>query len=71
MAETSEAEPIVPQPSITHQPAASNARFRRILVVPFDHLNRNAGVLRDANPESDLIAMVESQRMLTGRPWHT
>jgi deoxyribodipyrimidine photolyase-related protein len=44
--------------------------FSRILVVPFDHLNRSAGVLRDADPSTDLIVIVESQRMLTGRPWH-
>ncbi|MEY4647831.1 MAG: hypothetical protein RL009_247, partial [Actinomycetota bacterium] len=44
--------------------------FSRILVVPLDHLNRSAGVLRDADPSTDLIVMVESQRMLTGRPWH-
>ena len=30
----------------------------------------NAGVLKDANPESDVVVMVESERMVTGRPWH-
>lgn len=61
----------VAEPSRAHHRSASSAPFSRILVVPFDHLNSNAGVLRDADPETDLIAMVESQRMLTGRPWHT
>ena len=43
---------------------------QRILYIPFDHLHRNFGVLKDANPKSDLIAMVESARMTTGRSWH-
>lgn len=42
----------------------------RILYVPFDHLNFDFGVLKGADPASDVIAMVESQRMVTGRPWH-
>jgi deoxyribodipyrimidine photolyase-related protein len=45
-------------------------RFERILVVPFDHLSLRDGVLRAANPATDLVVMVESQRMLTQRPWH-
>ncbi len=44
--------------------------IERILFVAFDHLNFDYGVLSDARPERDLIALVESQRMLTGRPWH-
>lgn len=44
--------------------------FQRALVVPFDHLNVERGVLRDASPESDLIVMIESARMQTGRLWH-
>jgi deoxyribodipyrimidine photolyase-related protein len=43
---------------------------QRILYVAFDHLNFDRGVMRDANPEVDVIVLVESQRMLTGRPWH-
>lgn len=42
----------------------------RILYVPFDHLDRRKGVLKDANRETDAIVLVESARMLTGRPWH-
>ena len=44
--------------------------FERILFVAFDHLNFDHGVMADARPERDVIALVESQRMLTGRPWH-
>lgn len=44
--------------------------FSRILYVPFDHLNENFGSLKNANPKTDVIALIESQRMLTGRPWH-
>jgi len=43
---------------------------KRILYIPFDHLHRNFGVLKDAQPKSDVIAMVESARMTTGRSWH-
>ncbi len=45
--------------------------IERILYVPFDHLDRRRGVLKDANPATDAVVLVESQRMLTGRPWHT
>ena len=42
----------------------------RILYIPFDHLHRNYGVLKDSNPKSDLVVFVESARMCTGRNWH-
>ncbi len=42
----------------------------RIVYVPFDHLNRGYGALKNADPKSDVIAMVESARMTTGRAWH-
>ncbi len=42
----------------------------RIIYIPFDHLHRNYGALKDANPKNDLIVFVESSRMLTGRNWH-
>jgi deoxyribodipyrimidine photolyase-related protein len=42
----------------------------RILYVPFDHLHRGYGALKNADPKSDVIAMVESARMTTGRTWH-
>ena len=43
---------------------------KRILYIPFDHLNLNYGVLKDSNPKSDHIVFIESARMTTGRPWH-
>jgi deoxyribodipyrimidine photolyase-related protein len=42
----------------------------RIVFVAFDHLNRSYGALKNANPETDVIALVESKRMTTGRPWN-
>jgi deoxyribodipyrimidine photolyase-related protein len=42
----------------------------RILYIPFDHLHADFGVLKGADPKSDLVVLVESQRMRTGRPWH-
>jgi deoxyribodipyrimidine photolyase-related protein len=44
--------------------------FSRIIYVPFDHLNAKFGALKNAKPATDLVVLVESQRMLTGRPWH-
>ena len=44
--------------------------MKRILYIPFDHLHRNYGALKDADPKNDLIALVESARMTTGRNWH-
>lgn len=44
--------------------------FQRALVVPFDHLNSRRGVLRDASAQTDLVVMVESARMQSGRRWH-
>jgi deoxyribodipyrimidine photolyase-related protein len=43
---------------------------KRILYIAFDHLHRNFGVLKDADPQCDLIVLVESARMTSGRPWH-
>jgi deoxyribodipyrimidine photolyase-related protein len=42
----------------------------RIVYVPFDHLSFDHGALAGADPRATVIAMVESERMLTGRPWH-
>ena len=42
----------------------------RIIYIPFDHLHREFGALKDADPENDVIALVESARMTTGRNWH-
>ena len=43
---------------------------KRIIYIPFDHLHRSYGALKGADPKTDLIAMVESARMTTGRKWH-
>jgi deoxyribodipyrimidine photolyase-related protein len=45
-------------------------RFKRILLIPFDHLNQERGVLKTANPKTDLILFVQSERMTSGRNWH-
>ena len=44
--------------------------MKRILYLPFDQLHRKYGVLKGADPESDLIVMVESARMVTGEHWN-
>ena len=44
--------------------------MKRIIYIPFDHLHRDFGALKEANLKTDLIAMVESARMTTGRSWH-
>ncbi|MSZ21478.1 MAG: deoxyribodipyrimidine photolyase, partial [Actinobacteria bacterium] len=48
----------------------TDTALKRILYVAHDHLNRDFGVLRDANPGIDVIVLVESARMTSGRPWH-
>ena len=44
--------------------------MKRLLYIPFDHLHRDYGVLKEANPREDVVVLVESTRMTTGRPWH-
>ena len=44
--------------------------MKRIIFIPFDHLHRDYGALKGGDPKSDLIVMVESVRMTTGRNWH-
>ena len=44
--------------------------FERIIIVPFDQLSFDHGAMASANPNTDLIVLVESERMLTGRHWH-
>ena len=44
--------------------------FERVIYVPFDHLSVDHGALATAHRETDLVVMVESERMLTGRPWN-
>lgn len=43
---------------------------QRILYIPFDHLNLQYGVFKDSDPANDVVVLVESLRMTTGRPWH-
>ena len=54
----------------SHYPSAMGLSTQRILYIPFDHLHRNYGALKDAHPTTDIVAFVESKRMTTGRPWH-
>lgn len=44
--------------------------MKRILYIPFDHLHRDFGVMKASNPNHDLVVLVESQRMCSGRNWH-
>ena len=44
--------------------------MKRILYIPFDHLNKTKSVLKDLDKKNDLVVLVESKRMTTGRPWH-
>ena len=44
--------------------------IERLLYVPFDHLDATRGVLKNANPATDAVILVESSRMTGGRPWH-
>ena len=44
--------------------------MKRIIYIPFDHLHRNFGALKGADPKEDVIALVESARMTMGRNWH-
>ena len=44
--------------------------MKRIIYVGFDQLNSKYGALKGADPKSDLIALVESARMVTGSNWN-
>ena len=44
--------------------------MKRIIYIPFDHLHRKFGALKDSDPKTDVIAFVESVRMTAGRNWH-
>lgn len=48
----------------------SKAVMTRLIYIPFDQLNVGRGAMKIAKRESDVIVLVESQRMLTGRKWH-
>jgi deoxyribodipyrimidine photolyase-related protein len=42
----------------------------RLLYIPFDHLHRDYGVLRDADPATDVIGFVQSERMCNPSNWN-
>ena len=44
--------------------------MERLVYVAFDHLNENYGALKGSDPTKDVIVLVESARMTTGRNWH-
>jgi len=44
--------------------------MKRIIYVPFDHLHKDFGALKGASLKDDLIVLVESARMRSGRNWH-
>ena len=44
--------------------------MERLIYVAFDHLNENYGALKGSDPKKDVIVLVESARMTTGRNWH-
>lgn len=41
-----------------------------VVLVPYDQLSRSHGAMRDAQPGTHEILMVESESMLRSRPWH-
>jgi len=43
---------------------------KQIIYIPFDHLHPKYGALKDADPKSDLIVLVESARMVSGDNWN-
>ena len=42
----------------------------RLVYIPFDQLNTERGAMAVADKATDHIVMVESRRMVHGRPWH-
>ena len=42
----------------------------KLLYIPFDHLHRNYGVLKNADPASDQIIFVQSERMCDPSKWN-
>jgi deoxyribodipyrimidine photolyase-related protein len=44
--------------------------MERLIYIAFDHLNDNYGALKGSDPTKDVIVLVESARMTTGRNWH-
>ena len=48
----------------------SAGRMNKLIFVPFDQLNVNYGALKSADLDTDVIVLIESQRMILGRTWH-
>ena len=44
--------------------------IERILYVGFDQLNAKYGVLKSADAKKDVIALIQSEPMTTGKNWH-
>lgn len=44
--------------------------MQQIIYLAFDNLNFNYGALKGSDPKSDVILLVESQRMLQSQKWH-
>ena len=44
--------------------------MKQIIYIPFDHLHPKYGALKDADPKSDLIVLVESARMVAADEWN-
>ena len=44
--------------------------IERVLYVPFDHLNKDYGVLAKADKNKDLVVLIESERMIESPKWH-
>ncbi|NDE27213.1 MAG: deoxyribodipyrimidine photolyase, partial [Actinobacteria bacterium] len=44
--------------------------IERILYVGFDQLNAKYGVLKSADAKKDVIALIQSEPMTTGKKWH-
>ena len=44
--------------------------MKRVIYIPFDHLHPKYGALKDADPKSDLIVLVESDRMVRKDEWN-
>ena len=42
----------------------------RLLYIPFDHLHRDYGVLREADPLTDVVVFVQSKRMTDPSKWN-
>ncbi|MFM5905063.1 MAG: cryptochrome/photolyase family protein, partial [Micrococcales bacterium] len=50
--------------------AGATTEPQRLIYVAHDHLHSGFGALKNANPQTDAVILVESQRMTTGRNWH-